>query len=471
MKRNSKMNRSSIPMKYTIFIILSLQITRIPEVLSANQYITDYKCHDYGPTFICSDEAEKDISTKIQSSDMFDLCSSSMHFVPKRSRSVTVHFADDCELSKLPPQLLSNTEVSKLDASNISLETLTGNEFASIGSPTSINLSSYRLKYMDQPVFKSQTGLKTLDLSNNQIQLLGLDAFNGLIELNELHLQFNNLSEISNGTFIGLNELLILDLSHNRLRWLDADTFSDLINVWWLHLQGNELSEISNGTFIGLRKLTTLDLSHNRLRQLSVDISELSSLASLYLQYNNISALSSRSFEGLRRLNSLDLSFNNITKLEAGYFMHSPYLHYLNVSHSQLTYVETGAFTPLKFLDTLNLSNNRLTQLDFNQFLPSAKRLEILHLDGNQLTKLHDRFDKLFPRLKSLKLTNNQFDCSYLGKFVSTLYSTLKAIDTTSITHSPNIIGITCVMNDAKHVDVEHSKSTTKYSESAAFDQ
>lgn len=389
--------------KYPIFIILLVNITRVS---AAYPYITDFKCRFGAITFICSDEANEDISATIQSS----VCSSN------NSSKLAVNFLH-CELFKLPNQLSNNSAVWSLDASHISLDALTGDEFNGVDSATTINLSSNRLRRINQPVFSSQKELETLDLSSNEIQSLSADAFNGLTRLSTLYLRSNNLTEITSGTFIGLSNLDTLDLSHNRLQRLNADTF------------------------LGLIKLGSLDL-----------------------QWNNISALPSQSFNSLHSLHSLDLSFNNIIELEAGYFVHLKSLRHLNASHSQLAEIKMGAMSPLRQLTTLDLSNNRLMALDFNQFLPSFQRMQSLRLDGNRLTELDGRFAVLYPELTSLSVTNNLLNCTYLGEFISSLQHLIRTIDTALTAYGPNIAGVTCVASRIKHNDNEQTTSKSKES-------
>lgn len=175
----------SLNIKYTILIILSLKMPRILQVSAANQYITDYKCAYNDLTLFCSNEAEKDISSKIQSSNTTDLCRT----MPS---SVRVNFAN-CDLPKLPNQSLGNFQLWELDASSISLEYLDTDSLANIKychgcSPQTMNLSSNHLTQIDQPVFTELRTLEFLDLSKNRIQSLSSSAFTGLIALNMLYL-------------------------------------------------------------------------------------------------------------------------------------------------------------------------------------------------------------------------------------------------------------------------------------------
>lgn len=78
--------------------------------------------------------------------------------------------------------------------------------------------------------------------------------------------------------------------------------------------------------------------------------------------------------------------------------------------------------------------------------------MRLLHLGGNLLTELDDRFDALFPALASLIITNNPFNCTYLRKFLLTLKRNYGVFDADVIKHETNIAQFTCTTNGNEQI-------------------
>lgn len=446
-----------ISLKYSIFLVFILESTQFHRALSVNRYITKLDCTDIFKyhrnevtntiTFICSGDHQNNISTKVEGlRDWGANCLfSSIHHIT----------FSNCEFDVVPRQILDVFGLRELNLSSISLESLSIGDLPVVNYKEEhayfceLDLSSNHLTHIDQPVFREQQALRLLDLSGNRIASLSSDALVGLNALSVLKFKWNNLSEITNGTFMPLFNLIALDLSYNQLKHLDGGIFRNLSKLETLNMQWNGINEITNGSFMGLSNLYILDLTHNQLRHLNAGTFQgLTNLKSLVLEWNNIGVLSSKSFYKLHNLKYLDLSFNNIIKLEADSFQYLNELDHLILSHLDLANIEMGAMSPLKKLKTLDLSNNRLENVDFHLFPPSFRQMKSLHLDGNRLTELDDHFDEMFPELKSLTITNNKFNCSYVRRFISTLRRIPHAIATNPASRGTNIARITCDMNE-----------------------
>lgn len=217
------------------------------------------------------------------------------------------------------------------------------------------------------------------------------------------------------------------------------DSFQGLINLNRLDLKQQNLSFLPPGVFRNLGNLKSLDLSINRINSL-----------------NN-------SFIGMHNLESLDLSINKINAINAGDFMHMHQLKQLNLSNLQLATIELGSLSPFKSLEKLDLSNNLLKTIDFGNFLPMRPFLRRLYLNNNQLTKLTDQFDRLFPSLFSLAVTNNAFSCSYVKYFLSGLNrDQYRVVETSPPTSLPNVAGITCRPNDAEEIENDSNPGQTQ---------
>lgn len=130
------------------------------------------------------------------------------------------------------------------------------------------------------------------------------------------------------------------------------------------------------------------------------------------------------------------------------------------MAHTNLTKIELGTFSYTRGLIDLDLSENQLTQLDFGLFLPAFRYLETLYLDGNQLTDMEGFTNELFPRLNSLGIANNNFNCSYLKHFMRSVdWEQIRLpVDRMPLNiHKTNIRGVECDTDE----DIEKLKETT----------
>lgn len=210
-----------------------------------------------------------------------------------------------------------------------------------------------------------------------------------------------------------------LDLSITQI-----DLLPSFVHVPKLEILGfmfNRVKHIPNDAFKGLSNLKRLGLSGNQLTSAALHFDEETVLECLKISRNNIEVLRVGDFQQMKQLKELHLSENGLQQ------------------------IELGALSPLTGLEQLILTNNSLKQFDLGAFLPSMESFTTLHLDGNALTELDNNFDQIFPKLRELVITRNQFNCSYLKRFLRTLRAHPGATDTNpSKFHTPNIHGITC---------------------------
>ena len=175
--------------------------------------------------------------------------------------------------------------LTRLDAPNKDIRTLTGLEFA--------------------------LNLDTLDLRNNRIT--AIDSLARLTHLKKLSLGGNGISDIA--SLARLTNLTWLWLSYNRIS--DIDSLANLTNLTWLGLGDNRITTIDS--LSGLTNLTRLGLSNNRITDLSplVDNANNEGLGSgdkVNVRGNPLSALSRTSYiPTLTNDKNVMVSFDNLT--------------------------------------------------------------------------------------------------------------------------------------------------------------
>lgn len=256
----------------------------------------------------------------------------------------------------------------------------------------SLGLTAFRVQ--DLP--PNHDRLTTLVLHRNEIQQIDEGLFEALPSLKELELSVTKLEHLP--SFAQLPKLEVLGFMYNtRVKHIPNDAFKGLINLKRLGLSGSGLTSVA-------------------------------------LQFTEGTALE-----------CLKMSHNNIRELRVGDFEQMKQLKELHLSSVGMQRIELGALSPLTGLEQLILTNNALEELDFDMFLPSMESLKTLHLAGNKLTELDDKFDQIFPKLDDLMISTNKFNCTYLKGFLRTLRLHPRAINgNPSILETPNIHGIGC---------------------------
>lgn len=430
---------------------------------------------------------------------------------------------ENCQMSKLSIKydiFKVYTKLQELNISFIGLEVLEKETFTNAGSLKKLNASYNKIQDIPSLLFLNATNLNEIDFSHNQIKRLDSFALSGVrqlkrvdfsyneignisqlvfgnfLSLTYINLSHNEIIEIEPKTFAVLKEVTILDLSFNNMNKLSNSFFDGMDNLQHLHLDhlSNVTIEIEPSAFMGLDRLTQLQLSQNHIASVKMGVFEgIHNLQDLSLHQTIIDELAKNAFSGIGQVTELDLSgnrqnhlnnssritildkeaFDNLTNLielnmannpigtiNIGTFSKLDNLKYLNLSNTNLAEIKLGTFSHTKKLKTLDLSWNHLIIIDFNLFLPRYQQLETLYLNENRLTELEGFTHFLFPSLKVLAITGNNFNCSYLKEFLRkfTLHNITLVVNdywAPLNPHEMNIHGIKC------HEDNENEMLST----------
>lgn len=288
--------------------------------------------------------------------------------------------------------------------------------------------ATYALKYLEFPnasvqsissaTFEHAKNLRKLDLHGNRIRVLPARVFSHT-KLEWINLSWNEIDNIENYALDGLVNLNLINFIGNRIKVLHQNALTGASHLHTLHLESNGLETIEDGALrlpalnkllLGRNHLKTLadnwlwqapliqviDLSHNQLTNMEQAFSNSHNLSELILDNNPISELNLSSFVALENLSILAL---NDTGLE----LNADNIHKLNA---------TSASSPLTLL---NLSHNNLTTGDVFKHLVAFNHLNVIFLENNELTHLHDTYKikDLFPQLNTISLMDNPI-CDWL---------------------------------------------------------
>lgn len=301
-------------------------------------------------------------------------------------------------IERIDPSAFDNSkELIFLDLSNNNLAKLPSQTFRELRYLETLSLANNHIAQINASTLDGLINLKSLDLSQNEIQKIGVEMFDEN-SLKYLNLSQNGIDEMDDTIFNVLNDLEILDLSCNNISTLSDSLFNSAVALKELYVSNNYLNSIDDlatANFIGL---TILDVSKN-----------------------NISNLIEKVFDKLVNLVNVNLSLNPLKKFDGLTFAKQKNLIYLNLSETGLPKIGGKTFSRPSKLQSLDLSNNLLKKIDFKIFLPRFKDLEKLYLDGNNIKDLNVFKRAIFPRLHTLGIQNNKFNCSYLHTFLDSV--------------------------------------------------
>ncbi|KAL3852474.1 hypothetical protein ACJMK2_016114 [Sinanodonta woodiana] len=269
-----------------------------------------------------------------------------------------------------------------------------------------------------------------------------------------LDISSNRIKRLDNGTFRKWTNLVVLDLSDNyEIETIEPDAFEGLQNLRYLNLKHTRLDKISNisgfsKAFSHLTQLIILDLSQNDFKSYN-SIGE----AINYTKQLEILALEGcpsctfgPEFGTLKKLIALDQtgeeewSYCFIETLKYNYFENLPFLKRVNLSDCGIRNISPDAFAPLYQIEELDLSYNY--NLTFNKAAEGLKGLRnATSLKKLKLNYIHPIFQGHSIMLKKehvvslsnlqiqeLHLEGNKLDVFEYG-VLSALPGTVKAVN------------------------------------------
>jgi Leucine-rich repeat (LRR) protein len=164
----------------------------------------------------------------------------------------------------------------------------------------------------------------------------------------------------------------------------EGDAWWEAVDLTKLDLSHNELASLPPGLASAIPSLVTLKLNHNSLRGELPSFAPLQALKSLDLSHNQL--LDAAAVEGLAALVELSLCHNQLVALPD--LSASSRLEVLRVDGNQLSELAASLPVALPLLRTLSAASNRLSALPAG--LGSLGRLRELEVARNALDALPD---------------------------------------------------------------------------------
>ncbi|XP_046658785.1 toll-like receptor 2 type-2 [Homalodisca vitripennis] len=263
------------------------------------------------------------------------------------------------------------------------------------------------------------------------------NSFTGLT-IARLVIQDSNLTYIASETFAGVKSVTSLYLTNNTLDYIyqAGHVFNHLPNLRILNLENNGLRILSSLHPANLRKLEYLSLAGNPIYSLDVDFLQNSAIR--FLNLRNVtfkvkpSDMQASGFSLLPAsmrtidLSGADISVKAIETMLS--FFRDKNITMLNLGYLKQSAGVMAALLPVR--DTLIFLSFQGTDMqDFFQGGPKEReifidkpfvRLKELNLKGCKISNLGDgKVFMIFPSLKSLSLSENDFNTLDLELFVN----------------------------------------------------
>lgn len=272
--------------------------------------------------------------------------------------------------------------LQQLDVSENNISSLDNGVFNELNNLQRLNLSGNRLETLSDQCFCGLMHLQELDVSRNRISSVSPGTFQSLGGLTDLILADNPvLGRLR-------QELMVLVGTGRRLQAVDVSR-SGLTQVpaaltrsiRTLQLAGNSVTTVQCGDLDSYPLLQLLNLADNQIEEVEEDaLGRLEVLSTLYLSGNHLHTVPRSLPSGLI---TLHLQCNRIQELNSSDLQGLPRLKFLSLRRSGIMVIQNGALSQLTALETLDMSENPLKSLPGNALSgPLMTVLRLSHLDG-----------------------------------------------------------------------------------------
>ena len=252
-------------------------------------------------------------------------------------------------------------------------------------------------------------GMQFLSLSHNSITQIASPAFENLTSIREIYLNNNNLQTLMLPS--SLVQLRIVDISQNQLNSFPTG-LTTFASIDKLNVSYNSLTGLPSLTIYNPGAVSVVDFSHNRLS--SADgVTYQGRIGVLSFAHNTIPSFTPTLLQQVQGLEELDLSGNGLTSIPQIANGNVHIIKTLKLSDNRISSLPVySAQNPRSVLTRLELRNNELTQLVRGSFKLFRMSLESIDMRNNNLRELPATTFSDLPKLTSLQVKNNVFDCN-----------------------------------------------------------
>lgn len=126
----------------------------------------------------------------------------------------------------------------------------------------------------------------------------------------------------------------------------------------------------------------------------------------------HLTSVDENAFKKCAELVVLDLHNNSLTSLPSGLFDSNIKLGFVWLQYNELTNIDGNLFKNNPNLVRIALHHNKLQKFSFSAEMPVMTKLQLIHLDGNELSDIDiETLLEKSPNLTYLNLDSSKFPC------------------------------------------------------------
>jgi Leucine-rich repeat (LRR) protein len=232
-----------------------------------------------------------------------------------------------------------------------------------------------------------------------------------------------------------------LNLSHNKIEHIEENTFENLVNLRWLNLESNELRVLNSFEFRNNKKLEYINLSNNPIEKINRKaLKDLENLKLVKLEDNLCTkgsigcsncTISEEDLENVlgecyRKYYQIDLIYGYFPGLEYVYLSDSSErdkftfdgtdeekLEVTKFSFEhipKIDYIPLEIFTVFPSLNEIEIEFSKIPILKENLFTVECEKIEMLHLNWNDIEIIERKAFYHLKNLVEIKLYENKIE-------------------------------------------------------------
>ena len=453
-----------------------------------------YHFNDYNLCTLNDFTSSLELESYLSVHDSFDIYNANRSIIlgPEKKNRVKEVVFENCKITDFPENFFERfDQVDSLTLKYSGLQKLRNTDFKFTSDLMNVILTGNNIKILENSTFSKAIKLQYLDLSQNIIETIQGEAFGGIRHLifldlsqnklkaiplqilrlfqvnlmfdsnsdKSLNLSFNEIEEfpMSKESSIIVHQLL---LNNNKIKHFNCinvnsmklslnDNLMELCSlencsIGRLSIANNNLSKITIS-----QSLERLNIKNNKIVEIEVeDGAVLEELLLTGNRADNVKTLLA-DINNLKELRTLDLSDSIIGTFNAGCLTNLEKLETLSLRNTSISYLQFGTFINQRELTSLDISNNNLNDFDLILMNPLTQ-LKTLKMNGNNLTSFEpiNSIKSILPAIELINLSNNNWDCSDLYKFLQLMKAHgIINLSDDSVHNSSNVVGIKCIEN------------------------
>lgn len=158
-----------------------------------------------------------------------------------------------------------------------------------------------------------------------------------------------------------------------------------------------------------------IEFKESTIQTLTNEICEVfPNLEELIVEKVALEKIASNALKKCKKLKIFSVRDNKLTEVDRNLFKENVHLVTINFEKNLIKQIDGRMFENLTELKEIYFTHNLLTEFPVHKF-PALKKMKFLYISENELTDLDaNKLADKFPRLESIDINSNLFDCNRL---------------------------------------------------------